>query len=176
MPVSDWTISEDWDYLYLAGKRVPGVANVSATIDSGIKTNQPKGAKYATKVDTGCPPVNLNVELELLPEEFQAFERDIIPLFRPQKIHEPRNPLEVAHPEARAWGVGAVLTGQIDSSHPTSGGTKKVRFTLEEYRKPEPLKDTKDKKPKNDDEEGWNVQPLIDAARPARSGAAQENF
>jgi hypothetical protein len=176
VPASDWTREEDWDILYLGGKRVPGVASVEVSMASGIKTDQPKGAKKASQKDKGAPPAKVHVSIELLPAEIEEYEREIVPLLRPRNVFAPREPLEISHPNTRLWGINVVLPGEIESPHPTSGGTKKESFTLEEWA-PQPTKIRKaSNKPKNEDEAGWNVQPLIDNLRPANSGAAAANF
>ena len=178
--IPDWTNSEDWDYLYLAGRRVPGIVTVTATAHSGITTAQPKGSKKASQKDKGAPPVKLQVETELQPDEIDEFEQEIVPLLRPRNLFAPREPLEIAHPEARIWGVNVVIAGEINSQHPQSGGTKKIAFSLEEYADPSKLNKASKKPKSGDDTHGsnaeWNVQPLIDTLRPGNSGAAAANF
>jgi hypothetical protein len=132
MPLPDWTKSEDWDVLYLAGVRIAGVARVTFSGESGLDIQKPKGGRRATMKDDGDPPGKLEVELQLLPEDMEAFEQQI-PLLRPTSKNGARDPLEIGHPEARLWGIHVVTIGPINSSHPESGGVKIVTFTAYEW-------------------------------------------
>lgn len=176
MSIPDWMTSEDWDVLYLAGKRMPGVAHVSASMASGIDTKKPRGGKKARQRDIGAPPAKLKCELELTSDELDAFERDCVPLLRPRNVFAPRDPIDISHPQARLWGINVVICGEIDSPHPNSGGTMTVSFTVEEWAPDATDVKKGADKPKDDGASDWDVQKLIDALRPAKSGAAERNF
>src|SRR5690606_39927556 len=53
------------------------------SLPSGLDIQKPKGGKKATIRDEGAPPAQLDIEVELLPEELQEFESHI-PLLRPR--------------------------------------------------------------------------------------------
>lgn len=175
MPAPDWWRTEDWDALYLGGKRIPGVARVNISLPSGLDIQKPKGGKKATIRDEGAPPAQLDIEVELLPEELQEFESHI-PLLRPRSKNGARDPLEIGHPNARLWGINVITVGEVSAAHPTTGGTYTVHIQAHEWAPaPTPVKKPQNK-PRDGDPENWNVQALIDEIRPARSGGAQANF
>lgn len=176
MPIADWTAGDDWDTCYLAGKALPGTARVNVRMKSGIDTKKAKGAKKATQKDTGAPPAQVRIELELMPDELSEFEREVVPLIRPRNLFAPRDPLEIAHPMTRLWGINVVIGGEIESEHPKPGGTKVVTFTVEEYADPTKVNKSATKPKDDNEDQDWNVQPLIDALRPGKAGAAAANF
>jgi hypothetical protein len=178
MAIPDWTNTEDWDVLYLGEKKCPGVATVSISMKSGIDTRKPRGGKKAAQKDVGAPPAQVDIELEMMPNELDEFSNEIVPLLRPKNVFAPRDPISIGHPQARIWNVNVVIGGEIKSPHPTTGGTIKVSFTVEEWA-PQPTTVNKSAdKPKDDnDQDGhWNVRPLIDALRPGRAKGASRNL
>jgi hypothetical protein len=175
MPVADWTRTEDWEVLLLANRRMPGVAHVEINFPSGLDIQKPKGAKKAKIKDMGTPPAELNIELELLPEDLADLD-GVISLLRPRSVFGPRDPLAISHPNARLWGINVVTIGEIRSPQPGPGGTLVLKFTAIQYAAPTKLKKAKEK-PKTDDPSGWDVPPLVDALRPGgMSGGVQANF
>jgi len=178
MSVPDWTQSGAWDTLFLAGAPVPGTARVSISFAACLDSRKARGGKKSQHRDTGAGPAKLKIEIEMLPAEFQDFEARTIPILRPRSLTAPRDPVDISHPMARAWGVNVVIPGECDAAHPSPGGTMKVGFTLQEWvAAPTKIKDSATKpKDTESDDSGWNVQPLIDALRPARDGAAAANL
>lgn len=175
MPTPNWWRTEDWDALYLGGKRMPGIARVNVSLPSGLDVQKPKGGKKATIKDEGAPPAELDIELELTPEQVTEFEAHI-PLLRPRSKAGARDPLEIGHPNARLWGINVVTIGEIGAPHPKTGHTYSVSFRAHEWA-PAPTKTKKPaEKPKGDEAGDWDVQRLIDENRPGRIGGAAANF
>ena len=175
MGVPNWNRVEDWDVLFLGGKRVPGIAYVNVKLGSGLDIKKPKGGKKATITDEGAPPSELDVTIKLEPEEMTDFQ-SFIPKLRPRAKSGAREPLEIGHPQAALWGINVVTVGDIDAPQPESGGFYSVSFKATEWA-PAPVKVKPKPKPKPDDAGDWNVQPLIDELRPGgQSGAVQSNF
>lgn len=175
MPAPDWWRSEDWDALYLGGKKFPGVARVNVALPSGLDIQKPKGGKRATIRDEGAPPAELDIEVELLPKELVEFEA-LIPLLRPRSKNGARDPLEIGHPQARLWGINVVTIGEVGAPHPQRGGTYKVNITAHEWAPAPTAVKKPQSKPRDADPENWNVQALIDEIRPGRSGGAANNL
>src|SRR6185295_2616502 len=99
-----------------------------------------------------------------------------IDLLRPRAANSARKPLEIGHPNARLWGVNVIKIRQVSSPQPAPGGSFVLKFSAYEH-VDTPAKVKKPAaKPESGEPEDWNVQPLIDALRPSRQGAAQANF
>lgn len=176
MPVSDWTKEPDWDLLFLNGEICPGVARVRAKLKSGLDVKKPRKQKKARITDEGVHPTELEIEVELLPEEMPDFQARIIPLLRPRAKNDERAKIAIAHPTAQLWGVDSVMVGDVRSGHPDPGGTVKVSFDCIEWRD-QPTKQKKaTPKPAADNADGHDVQNIIDEESPSKSGAAQDNF
>ncbi len=176
MAVPDWISSSDWDDLYLAGAKMPGVARVSISLPTGVDVKKPKGGRRAKLRDCGAPPCKIRIQLELMPDELPEFEAEVVPLLRPRAADGLSDPVEIAHPNARLWGVHVIVVEEVDAPHPDAGDSLKVSFNAREWA-PQPTKVGKGTdKPKDDGSDDWNVQPLIDRLRPKRAGAAAANF
>lgn len=175
MPAPSWVTTEDWEVLYLGGKRMPGVARVEVSIASGLDIQKPKGAKRARIRDTGTPPAELQIELEFNADELPGLDL-AIGMLRPRAAFAPRSPLQISHPQARLWGVNNVVIGPVGAPQPSAGSSYRLKISSTEW-VPETKKVKKaSTKPANAEEEDWSVQPLIDALRPGATGAAQDNF
>jgi hypothetical protein len=162
VPVSSWIETEDWEILFLGGKRMPGVAHVVIKLPSGLDVQKARGKKKARVKDVGLPPAEVSITLELLPgEEMAALER-VINTLRPRGASIARPTLKIIHPNARLWGVSTVKIGEIGSPQPGPGGSYTVSINAIE--------------PENGDPSEWDVEPLIDPLRPSQSRAPQENF
>lgn len=173
MPTPNWNISPDWNVLLLGDGPMPGVAECHVTMPSGVDVKKPKGGRRARARDTGSPPAKLSIILTLLPEDMASFER-LLPLLRPRGENGVMDPVSIAHPNARMWGINAVLIEEIDSPMPSSGGTLVIKIkAIEWVPAPKAVK-----KPKEAPHGDWDAQPEIDALseRPSASGAAEQNF
>ena len=173
MPTPDWVTTEDWDALYLGDVRMPGTARVEVDMPSGVDIKKPKGGRRARVRDTGSPPAKLDIELILMPSDMPAFER-YLPILRPRAIDGVMDPISIAHPNARLWGINVVLVDSISSPMPTTGGWLKIRIKAVEW-VPEPKAV---KKPKTAPKPPADVAALTDALNelPMSGGAAEENF
>lgn len=175
MPVSNWVETEDWEVLFLGGKRMPGVATVEISLASGLEVQKARGKKKARVKDGGIPPADVSIELELLPEELPALER-VIDLLRPRSTHGARRDLVIVHPNAKLWGVNRVKIKTIGSPQPGPGGSFTLKLTALEHTDTPTKVKKPSAKPANEDPDAWNVDPLIDALRPGQAGGAQANF
>jgi hypothetical protein len=176
VPVSSWIETEDWEILFLGGKRMPGVAHVVIKLPSGLDVQKARGKKKARVKDVGLPPAEVSITLELLPgEEMAALER-VINTLRPRGASIARPTLKIIHPNARLWGVSTVKIGEIGSPQPGPGGSYTVSINaIEHVENPTKIKKPA-AKPENGDPSEWDVEPLIDPLRPSQSRAPQENF
>ncbi len=164
MSLPDWVRAEDWDVLRLGGLRIPGVAKVSADLDSGLDVKKPKGGKKATIKDEGDPPGKLKVELTMTHADVVAFA-EIVPVLRAVTKDGARDPLKCEHPEAYLWGIHNVTVGPIQSESPAPGGRKRISFELIEWA-PAPTAVKASKKQPEDDAADWgrfskNERPLV---------------
>lgn len=175
MPVPDWVLEEDWEVLFLGGKRMPGVARVEISLPSGLEVHKPRGGKKARIKDIGVPPAEVEIELELLSYEMPELER-VIDLLRPRAAGGARKPLEIGHPNARLWGINIVKIRNVGSPHPAPGGSFKLKFSAYEHTDTPKKVKAPAAKPENEDPSNWDVDPLIDALRPHQQGAPQANF
>lgn len=176
MPVADWVATEDWEVVFLGGKRMPGVANVEISMPSGLDVQKARGKKKARVRDGGSPPAEVNITLELLPADMPDLER-VVDLLRPRSPKGAKLTLEITHPNARLWGVNLVKIKSIGSPTPSAGGSFQLKIAaLEHSDTPTKVKKPKTTKPHNEDDESWNVDPLIDALRPGQAGGAAANF
>jgi hypothetical protein len=170
----DWRRTAAWDTLYLAGKPLPGIARVDIELPSGIDVQKPKGGKKAVVKDDGVPPAEISVELEMLPENIQAFEV-LVNTLRPRGLTKPREPVEITHPLCKLWGINAVQVGQLSTPSPRAGGSFVANIQLIEW-VPQPKTP---KKPKNkpaasakagDFSDLDKLTSELDTKRPARVG------
>lgn len=175
MPLQSWLASEAWETLYLEGKRVPGVVRVEAKCPAGLDVKKAQGKKKARLADVGIPPTELEIDIELLPEELADFTATIR-VIRPPSSGESRVPIKIDHPQAALWGVSRVIIGDIKSRPPEPGGTIKVSFLAVEYRQPSAVKKKAAPATKQQGEEGWNIDDELMSLDPAQNGAVQENF
>lgn len=174
MPVADWTKAEDWDVLFLGGKRMPGIAKVTLSLPSGLDVQKPKGGKAARISDDGTPPAELSIELTLQPHEMEAF-RAVHPILRPRAKSGAREPIEIAHPQAALWGVNVVTVGPIESEPPESGGVYTCSFTAYEW-VPAPVKVKPKKNPKPKDAQLADSNAVLQENRAALKRSAPANF
>lgn len=176
MPVKDWTRTDAWETLYLAGKRMPGVARVDITLPSGLEVQKARGKKKARIRDAGVPSADVSIELELLPEEMADLER-VVNTLRPRSTGGPHQALEIGHPNAAMWGVNLVKIKSIGSPTPSPGGSFTLKISaIEHTDTPTKVKKPKTTKPADGGDEAWNVDPLIDGLRPGNTNAAALNF
>lgn len=162
MPVPDWSRVEDWDVLRLGGQVMPGVAQVTVDLGSGLDVKKPKGARRATIRDEGAPPATLRVEIELLHGEMAAFE-SVKKLLRPRSVDGAREPLEISHPQAQLWGINVVTVGEVSAPMPSRGGTYLVSFTCVEWA-PAPTRVKKAKKSPTTSGSGGNGKSAAELA------------
>lgn len=175
MPLPDWTKTEDWDALYLGGRRVPGVATVQVKLGGGIDTKKSKGRKRSKPKDVGIEPARLEIEMELQPSEIEAFET-FVRVLRPIQRGTPREPIEITHPQARLWGINVVLIGDIEVPHPGPGGDLFVSFVAIEWAKPDKVKKASDKPKSEGDYNVPSVDQELENLSLGVSGAAASNF
>lgn len=173
MPVPDWNTTEDWDILLLGDVAMPGTARVEVDMPSGVDVKKPKGGRRATVRDTGSPPAKLDIELTLMPADMPLFER-YLPILRPRASNGVMDPIAIAHPNARMWGINVVLVDSVSSPMPTTGGYLRIKIkAIEWVPVPKAVK-----KPKVQPKSESDVPGLINALDelPMSSGAAEENF
>lgn len=176
MPVDSWVSTESWEVVYLGGKRMPGVASVEISMPSGLDVQKGTDKKRARVVDRGSHAARVEIALILLPEEMADLEA-VLPTLRPRGATQAHPALEIAHPNAKLWGVNVVKIAEIDSPMPSTGGTYVLKVkAIEHIEKPKAVtKPPKTEAPKG----GWNnVQGNIDALNtsPAQSGGPEANF
>ena len=135
----------EWDILQLADQPTPGIATVTVTMPDDLDVQKAKGSKRATVKDNGDGLVEVRIELELLPSEWEPFAFGLLPVLRPRSKSGGRDPVSIYHPTTFAAGVDRVIIRPITIDHPDSGGTLKVTISAIEWA-PEaaPVK-TKDK-------------------------------
>jgi hypothetical protein len=175
VPVSSWIATEDWETLFLDGKRMPGVAHVDIQLPSGLEVHKPRGKKKARIKDVGVPPAELDIELEVLPEEMAALER-VVNVLRPRAANGARKSLQIAHPNAKLWGVNVIKIRNVGSPQPGPGGSYRLKFSAYEHVEAPTKVKKPAAKPANGDPDEWDVDPLIDPLRPSQNKAPQENF
>lgn len=172
--VASWVDTGEWDALYLGGKRMPGIARVEVHRPTGLEIRKSRGKKKARLVDPGMPPAELNIEIEVEPEEMEALS-EAMNLLLPRGKNASQKELQIGHPAAAFFGIAMVKIGDMGSPHPAPGGSFFLSFTAIEHC-PEPPKVKKPKPASNEDEEWGAVDPLIDKLKPSQTGAAQRNF
>jgi len=175
MTLPDWTKVEDWDALYLNSRRVPGVVKVNVELPSGLDKKKARGRRKTRITDDGAPAAEVDITVELLPEECEAFE-SFVNLLRPRQDSTPREPINAGHPALAFWGIYKLLIGKVRSPHPTQGGTFIVNISAEEW-VPEPKKTAKPKnKPAEASTTTADVDALIADLTPAQQAAALSSF
>lgn len=136
----------DWDKVKIGGVDWPGVAQVTFTAPPGLDIQKPKGGKRATVIDNGDPPIEINIKLTLLPEDFDDFQKNCIPIIRNRSKTKGRDPLDFVHPQGQLWGVQNIIIGNCTTPPPEPGGAMIVSIKAYEWvPAPKPVKKTKPK-------------------------------
>jgi hypothetical protein len=132
MATPNWVTEQDWDTLILGGERMPGAARVEVDMRGCLDKRKARGARRSKPRDTGAQPAQVDIELTLLPADMPEFERRL-PVIRPRASGAPMDPLAIAHPNTRLWGVNSVLIDSVSSPMPTTGGYLRIRIKALEW-------------------------------------------
>ena len=119
-----------WDYVKLAGDVCPGVATVEIQAPDGLDRKKAKGKKKATITDNGDNPLEIDIELILLPGDLDYFREVTLPMLRPRSKTGAREPVSIEHPMAELCGVRNIIVGTIKIHHPSGG---KMKVTIKAY-------------------------------------------
>lgn len=175
MAIPDYTLVEDWDIVFLASMRMPGVASVSVKIPSGIDKRKARGSRKGRAKDKGEPQVEFEVQLELQPDELDEFQAALDKL-RFVRVGTTKQPFAIAHPQASIVGVTLVILGAVKLPHPKTGGTYLAALELIEWKPPKNLKESAKKPAPDNFGTEADVDALINALSPANFESAERNF
>jgi hypothetical protein len=120
----------EWDYVIFAGDVCPGIASVDITSPDGLDKKKAKGKRKATISDNGDNPLEIDIDLILLPADLEYFREVTLPTLRPRTRTGAREPLSFGHPMAEFWGVQNIIVGTIKSGHPSRG---QMRVNIKAY-------------------------------------------
>jgi len=121
MTTPDWLTDYAWERLQIDGILVPGTAVVQVNAPDGLETKKAKKRKGGTLDDNGDPPMEFNVTLYLKHSHMPVFERDILPILRPDGASKGRGKHVVAHPLVQMFKCAFVVFGAIKTGSPVTG-------------------------------------------------------
>lgn len=130
-----------WDYVIIGGETSPGVARLDVRVPSGVDVQKAKGSKKSFTVDEGDPPIEMELTLQLQPDDLEEFFLYIFPFFRPSGKATGRDPFTIEHPMAALVGVTNVIAQDCDLPQPKPGGLMVVSVDLVEW-SPKPVEAT----------------------------------
>jgi hypothetical protein len=187
MPVRHWGNDPEvaergtWDTLFIGGKLMPGLAEVSLKLPTGIKKRKSKGQRGARLKDEGAEPREVRITLTLwLPEHIAAADdaRDFI---CGRANGDPSDPLDIRHEAVNYFRIGAVVLGDVDIDPPNAVDGWVWNIQAFEYLPDAAIKAVKDQNTKaQDDAAAWS--PYRDdgvagsGAPPSAAGAAHDNL
>jgi len=122
-----------WDYVIIGGDICPGVAHVTITSPDGLDKKKSKGKKKATITDNGDDPLEINIDLDLLPGDLEYFREKTLPTLRPRTKSGAREALAFRHPMADLWNIQNIIVGTIKTPAPTAGGIMRVNIQAYEW-------------------------------------------
>jgi hypothetical protein len=125
--------TSEWDKLTFGQTVCPGTVTVSVKLSADIDKRKPKGVKKSTAIDRGAKPAEVDVEVILLPSEFERFRKEIVPLVFSGNKTEAQGPLEMTHPALEMWNLHLFIVTLLTMPPPQSGGTLTVSFSAMEY-------------------------------------------
>lgn len=151
--IPDWTKDDGYDTLWLDGKPLPGVAEVSLKLNSGIDIQKPDGKVGARIVDKGEHPPQLHVKLTFPNVEELQLLMPFMPILRPRAKGAAKKPVSVMHPQAMIWGLDYVVIQDLEAPPPKSKTGYIIEFNLSQWVKDPP----KVKKPANGPKPGGSL-------------------
>lgn len=167
--------SSAYDRLKLGGKDIPGVAHVSVKLTTGVDLQKPRGRKKAKHIDDGDKPARIDIDLELLPEEYTQLQQHVN-ILRPRGKKAARDPLSIVHPKTAFWGIDAVSIGEIHDPAPGPGETVIIKIEAYEWVSAPPEVNKPTKKPKDEtDTEAWQGIPFRELP-PSQSPTVEDRF
>lgn len=151
-----------WDVCYLGGSDLPGIARVDVEYPCGIDRQKPRGKRAAKLRDVGDEPMRIKIRLQITTRNELVALGDTITLLNPRAKGSSRNPLEIIHPNANAWGITVVVLGNIKSSQPTAKDGWIIEIEAFEWNAELQAAQTQSTKPKGtgDDASAW--APFVD--------------
>lgn len=98
----------EWDTLYMAGKRWPGICTISGKgIARRLDQKRTKGSDGATLKDEGNDLAEFTIELLIYNPTDWAELQELIPLVSPRRSGGPRQPLAISYPSLALLGISA---------------------------------------------------------------------
>jgi hypothetical protein len=98
----------EWDTLYMAGKRWPGICTISGKgIARRLDQKRTKGSDGATLKDEGNDLAEFTIELLIYNRTDWAELQELIPLVSPRRSGGPRQPLAISYPSLALLGISA---------------------------------------------------------------------
>ena len=98
----------EWDTLYLAGERWPGICSISGKgIARRLDQKKSKGSDGATLKDNGNDLAEWTIELLIYnPTDWEDLQR-LLPLVSPRRAGGPRQPLAIVYPSLSLLGISS---------------------------------------------------------------------
>lgn len=158
MTLVHWNDAESpagaWDFVWLGGMLLAGIAKVSVKLSSDLDVKKPQGGTGATIADKGDPPAEIVIELNLANQNELNQLETMRSKLRPKSKSGARDPLEIVHPNPNFWGITAVTVKDIDSPSPDAVGGWNITITCVEWF-PAPKKTPKPSKKPKDESSAW---------------------
>lgn len=134
---------QTWDTVVLNNRVIPGVADVTYTISSGLTVRKPPKGHYAAIVDQGYKPAQGEIRIrfgfegvngygsaEDQWESWQALVEEIFPRRRATRQAYP-----VSHPKFALAGIASVYVADVSSPEGEGPGTRTATIKWIEYGK-----------------------------------------
>lgn len=110
----DRTLPLEWEIVYLAGEKWPGVAEVSgAGCSRKIDVQKEKGTDGANLKDEGYDPARISITLKVTTDAEWTRLQELIPLIHPRKKGGPRTPVEIYYPSLALLGITQIYIDKI---------------------------------------------------------------
>lgn len=104
----------EWDYLYLAGERWPGICEVSGSgVSRRVDAKATKGSDGAVLKDEGMNLAKLTIKLTLWNEEQWTMLQELLPSVHPRRAGGARTPTSIITPYTRLLGIDNIYITAI---------------------------------------------------------------
>lgn len=127
---------------------VSDVAQVSGKLRNKFDRQTRAGSNFGRVKFVGIFPAVFSVSFVVLPQEEEAFWRDVVPLFRQKGKKGNAPPMDVVNPQINRPGIRTVVVVSAEYDPPNARDGRLVNLQLEEWT-PAPVTPRKDESGKS---------------------------
>jgi hypothetical protein len=112
---------------------VSEVADVEIELENEFDTQRRKGHNAARPKFLGIKPAEIDVEFIVMPDEEEAFFRDVVPILRAKAKNGNSPPLDILNHQANRLGINTVILKRSKIGKPDAREGRHVSIKLQEW-------------------------------------------